>query len=506
MEDYLEDYSECSRKGIEWNGDDYTNNYYYPVAASTSEYDSTRGYRDLYMAAEYYLGCKEIAFTAAEEGYNTLLPNETGNAAYTNRILSAGSAPYAIEVDDGRRQYTGQTVPAFGGRVLPDLQIQAGDSDNLAEVGVLDAAPVPVASCLGDTGFIYQTALPDTGCIDISYQNSNMARDYAGITLDDWSTPFEGPDNYAGGYVPDIQANNGPDAGYDTLSQFFAKVYSRFIFNHSGLGTYVQQFTDPPIEIDRTQIDDEHGSGPNDGTPSAPTVIAVTGQCVGDNCVEGTDDAFTLNGEDGEIFVVDGNFRADLRFFATTDPNQFPLRKVLVDWGDGYNSGGDADEWGRGSMSGSITNDNYYKAHRGLKLDQTPWCSDDEDVNEWGLTSESCEEGPFRFQHHYRCTPAMYQYVTQQDGGRLCNIGDDGRITNSPCTIDGGSCVFQPRVYVEDNWGYCAGECGTESSIGGEGCYGTDGEQECDYAEFPNTVLQTRNPWINYNGYIVVTP
>ena len=48
--------------------------------------------------------------------------------------------------------------------------------------------------------------------------------------------------------------------------------------------------------------------------------------------------------------------------------------------------------------------------------------------------------------------------------------------TDCPSGFNKGCCIFNPRVQVTDNWGWCNGVCsvkqnGVEVSAGGSGCY-----------------------------------
>jgi hypothetical protein len=95
----------------------------------------------------------------------------------------------------------------------------------------------------------------------------------------------------------------------------------------------------------------------------------------------------------------------------------------------------------------------------------------------------------------------------------------------SPCT--GGTfggfdatdkCVFQPRVHVKDNWGWCTGYCNVGSVDGTDECYdGGSASNECDSEECPGGDYSVDgdqciddgaslivNPWINYDGVIIV--
>ena len=141
------------------------------------------------------------------------------------------------------------------------------------------------------------------------------------------------------------------------------------------------------------------------------------------------------------------------------------------------------------------------------------------------MTSESCDPSYYTFNHDYVCTQSMI------DNYELCDIElhpDDGRpmLLNGPCyagdAVDYGassnSCIFQPRIHIKDNWGYCTGYC--EGDPAGELCYdGSDvGEEnecaldcpaeegDCDAIDAEVEYPHYANPWIYYNGLVEVTP
>ena len=331
--------------------------------------------------------------------------------------------------------------------------------------------------------------------------------------------------------IPELAATSTQAQAVDRLMQFFARVYAFYDFEDDSdevdsrdtgstgnladsgdTGIYIEDqggYSNFPgfIGIDDTSTGDSNGTIPNDGTPTAPQVAGVTNNCINDNCVEGTPGRFSVNGSEGRVWNALSSFLANVEFFAYPDQNQFPLRKVIVDWGDGVDvtwsglsSNPQAELWGRGSETGSTANDNYYKARRGLNSQQQQICSPPDADVEWGRTPDSCQEGAFQFQHHYRCTPGMFAWLNA--AGRSCiRAPGTNTILNSPCT-DGVQCIFQPRVYMQDNWGYCTGVCD-----------GTDCDpeaSECDFEALPIILPPNPddldNPWVNWDGTIEVTP
>lgn len=254
-----------------------------------------------------------------------------------------------------------------------------------------------------------------------------------------------------------------------------------------------------------------------EGNP--PTVWALDlANCQGENCEEGDENALTVNsGNSGDQTAADF-FRAYLRFYAAADKNQLPIRRVVVDWQSDTATGASQDD-----LTGSDSSDNFYRNHRGLQDDGSA-SKCDAGSTEWGLTPDSCESDYFSYSYIYTCSTGTVN--TLKTEGRSCAYDSAGNATNSPCfdTVDGvESCVFRPRVHVRDNWGWCTGTC-TAGDDGKDGCYegstttstgsqiadfmDTDGPwSECSYKAYPEDGSASDNdPWVYYDGNIVVTP
>ncbi|MBI4714104.1 hypothetical protein HY771_02885 [Candidatus Uhrbacteria bacterium] len=245
---------------------------------------------------------------------------------------------------------------------------------------------------------------------------------------------------------------------------------------------------------------------------NAPTVVSL-GACAGTKCKEGKKDAFTVNDQDEGDIIAKGSKRVSVSFFAYADPNQMPIRNIVVDWGDGDDITPDGLPWPTDSQSGSNASDNFYKNHRGLNTSGNEVCRGDADV--FGEAPEACSSNYIVFSHDYSCSQSDLKKLET----RACEYASDGRLINSPClssTKDGPACVFQPRVHVKDNWGWCTGFCDAGSD-GKEGCYEGKGEEEneCQINVCPSennndncpdfyTSKSTVNPWINYDGTIIV--
>lgn len=195
-----------------------------------------------------------------------------------------------------------------------------------------------------------------------------------------------------------------------------------------------------------------------------------------------------------------------------------PIRRIVIDWGDDFGGITTAGmPWPTGSQSGSTATDNFYQNHRGLDAtSEQEICSSD--AEEFGKTSTACSTSYINFAHDYICTDGDLVLLSDRE----CEYDetDTTRLLNSPCLDSSGSCVFQPRVSVTDNWGWCTGFCdaGEDDT---NGCFSGNPEDfgipidECDVTNCPSegessscedSTTKTINPWINFDGTIVVTP
>jgi hypothetical protein len=203
-----------------------------------------------------------------------------------------------------------------------------------------------------------------------------------------------------------------------------------------------------------------------------------------------------------------------------------------VDWGDdATNLDPSTMPWDTGNQSGSTSDDNYYQNHRGYDGTGTAECrSSGSDSADWAESPDACDSSYVTFVHDYVCTEGLLGNLP------TCEITTDPngltRLVNSPCRGtgsigDSNSCVYQPRVHVKDNWGWCTGYCdssddsslpiweGTEEKTAGM-CYGNECESShCPSEEKDSSCVDSQNylsgsdvtnPWINFDGYVVVSP
>ncbi len=311
----------------------------------------------------------------------------------------------------------------------------------------------------------------------------------------------------------------------ERISQLFQKVYGYIVYSEN----YADGLEADPADLDFSEkyasYNEESNTtwgfnsrydvpAPNDAGP----VVVSVGDCNGSECFEGDEGRFNVGEQTGGTIDAEANYRAAVSFFMYADSNQMPIRRVVVDWGNDFHSLSADVDWPTESQTSSSDN-NFYKNHRGLNSSSTthnPFCGS---ADEWGLQSSACSTQYVSYTYDYTCT--QYQVSQLSDLGRECEVDDEGRLLNSPCTeggIGAGACVFQPRVHVMDNWGWCTGTCDSETSVTGDGCFtglisSSVSLNECDIDNCPGgddceaeEDGGTTNPWVNWDGYIIVTP
>ncbi len=507
-----------------------------PVCGGISSSDNVSG------NIHPYLGCYEVSQTAADNTDPSLENGGTYNKAWTNRLMYSSSS---FE-NQGQFPYTKDTAPQYAG-ALPfdafyewngDESAKTFNDQALTEVDVedQDAFPLPIQACDNTSetsGLVGITTNEDSETCEVGeygypgelFGDENLGRAYEDVDSND-----DELDAIDGERTVDDTAEAGSNDGQAGILQFFEYVIRTFTFDYQN-GEYdlvAGSFDDTSVTYAGTvdAVGDEYGSGSDEDLGDgnrAPTVRSVD-ECEGTYCTEGADGTISVNSlSEGIVYGSAGQAYTSVSFFAYANPNQMPIRNINVDWGDdraAYVSG--AADWPTGSQGGSTTDDNFYKNYRGTDSNDVDMCND----SDWGTSSSGCRQGYVTFTNSYTCTTTDVQNLNNT--GRICAITvlPDGTevLQKSPCVdtsgvipdndAGGASCVFQPRVSVLDNWGWCTGTCGSETTGGSDGtseCYqGIGDENECDISNCPgNTTCGiggTINPWINFNGYVIVTP
>ncbi len=221
--------------------------------------------------------------------------------------------------------------------------------------------------------------------------------------------------------------------GVKTVQSLFAKSYGFWTWNPK-TGSYKSQPTDPdgqanyiigttgwtpPTEI--CKVCDQGGEACTDTSHcsvSGATCIEKKGTRGSRNLDWGNDDycgnkprTFNISVNDKAVASVpDGGWVA-FKFNTSADPEQLPLQNILINW--------------TGDAVG--TNERFQ----------------DQQTIYFPYAPKSSQESPHVVSHRYFCDP--------NNQPPPCGAG------SFPCwDNDTNSCVYQPRVIVEDNWSWCS--------------------------------------------------
>jgi hypothetical protein len=259
----------------------------------------------------------------------------------------------------------------------------------------------------------------------------------------------------------------------------------------------------------------------------------ANGRCLEDNRTTGV----TINNiSDNNVIIPIQSGRVFMKFYAFADADQMPLRSIAVNWGDGFTD----------PVLGMFRNHRGYKAAtcnvaakqceikaiddfkpcqndticgvggkcifqvpgssigkclvpkltgktcsgNGDCEELVPLCKDPGDATTFGeIADKTCDNQYVQFTHVYQCTR-----LPKDQGG---NFEPDAAKCGP--RFPNGCCIFEPKVQVKDNWGWCTGKC--VGVVGGDGCY--DGfnigrDDECR--------LKNDGAWIPFQHKVIVSP
>jgi hypothetical protein len=485
---------------------------------------------------------KEWCSVIADVTNNPADPREN-TSAWTNRLWKNANPPFKFKDKNELGRVTpaldylyGLTFAPYGSLSLPRL------SNGDEQVALTDFEH-PTTDCLLKTGL--------DKC---DYAKSLQS-------LDNFQAERGAPYSCPGGNCVKVDENgkesHASASGYIFsdgeyfLNQLFARTFRFFSWN-----TYPrdggQLDGTGRLKDDRMLGYDEYITVPTDVTedanpiPKPPMIFPAVncdanGRCIEDHTQTGVsiNDIF-----DKDVIIPISSSRVFMRFYAFADADQMPLRGVTVDWGDGYKDpvlgmfrnhrGYKQPTCNKATKQCEITTTDDSKPCRadaqcgagGKCILQTAdsiigtaigkcvtpqttgkGCEVDSDCDElvgicqgkdtaksFGhIQDQSCDNDYIQFTHVYQCTR-----LPRANGG---NFEPDPAKCGP--RFPNGCCIFQPKVQVKDNWGWCSGKCtDVLKGGGGDGCYdGTFLERAK-----PNECAESAGAWVPFGKRVIVSP
>lgn len=230
-----------------------------------------------------------------------------------------------------------------------------------------------------------------------------------------------------------------------------------------------------------------------------PKAMALGSCKPGGKCLESTITGMSINDKSsGDILFNTNIALVNAKFFGFADKNQMPIKKIKLDWGDtsvvsldGYFRNQRGAVNGRCGSSGTCmvasSTPGVYDLNTGKTCASNTDCmyldncfAESKAQNFGQILGKTCDSAYFRFDHVYQCL---------RGGNGWTDSCPDAQTQS----LSGGCCVFQPKVQLKDNWGYCNGSCGGFASPGVSNCYAN----ECELPE---------GPFSTFSGRIIVPP
>lgn len=302
------------------------------------------------------------------------------------------------------------------------------------------------------------------------------------------------------------------------LVQIYAKIPANSIQEFStttqAYGTPGSTTTYPSLTISKSFLDitgnlsTMYSSDFHVPAAVAPEVHAV-GECdaSGNKCMELNENGFNVNGKfpvsATDTIIIDTKpFEADFSFFYHVDSNHMPAKRIIVDpdtgditdvkktspgsfWNQrGYFTGTTCDKvkgFCNNYIDANSTSDVACTKDEDCAGKQMPICISDEDkAPSFGyILNMSCDLHPYVAKVYYNCQPGDPNWHSNCDA-----LNGAQKVAWDAAQL-GGCCVYQPKVQVLDNWGWCNGTC-VDGTDGTGGCYNGDttasasAVKECD--------------------------
>ncbi|PIZ93777.1 MAG: hypothetical protein COX83_00960 [Candidatus Magasanikbacteria bacterium CG_4_10_14_0_2_um_filter_41_31] len=459
--------------------------------------------------------------------YRNVDPTTESNKAWTNRVWKGTQytlkASYTAQVSQDAQH------PPFGSSPFTEQDITTDGADYRAQAALL--ASVFTNSKFGYPFFCYPGNIASRSVFGDTSRCASLVDDgFDANTVEAFSV-FSNK-VMGGGYFdgPFIHPFNGEEL----LSRLFAKYYVKNVFPFDTAVSLDSQhgdlyYTDPDmIEGAHLQYPQIYSLNPITCFPRESAI----------NCSVAKENAFSIGEADNEQYIGKGTYSAKARFFAFADDNRMPIRRVMIDWDDGdttnkgvfgmyknkkpYCEPSDTPptETSLGYCRNQATREftlvtcqqdldcptdgEYHCLHTWSNTPEDVQYGIDEQVGgaefvapRFGNMPRACDAKPFEYYHAYGCDNPTQTISMVRD--QLTDITYNKLIESG---LNDGSkiCVYQPKVQVLDNWGYCNGSC---NGAGNTGCYNDDGIGgilECDAPDYSTL------HWTPYQGIIVIIP
>jgi hypothetical protein len=390
-------------------------------------------------AAESYEGrinvltresCEEIRVT-----HDTFASADFPSVAWTDKVFkSPPTAPAASNRTNSQLSSDARNTQPLG-KITPFEEYKIGNT-----YGLDSAHPLPIWDSEGGSLYSVVGGTGDAMTADYGYARRDPNR--AGeLTYAVAGAPFAsvGPTRAlaAAGSFGSAQT-----AGKNAIAQLFVTAWRGYGWDAANDLSFGETY-DAASDSYKYDVREQYTSLVN-----GPRVAAVlTGSCAAGNDGLCTEQDAPSSGQ-GSMTVNDlvtgqvradslGSLKASLKFYAYADKEHMPLRRLILDYGDG---------------SEPFNVPGHYKNHRGCRMDaqtcddQSRICGSSADFDK---TAQACDDRYFSFSHTYRCSADTWSKLA------ACDQNDPFY----PCRAADGTCRFKPRVQVMDNWGLCNGTC-----------------------------------------------
>jgi hypothetical protein len=358
-------------------------------------------------------------------------------------------------------------------------------------------------------GYTYNTTNPSFGSLD-GYSNIGAQAVVARTVPNEWGgldpQLCTGPRNcYLDPSISLVSANGYDGREYSPADRLLsvaqgADLLGTLYANAKGyvFGSTVSGYVETSNFNNNTLTGDPVTSGI---VPKPPEVHPL-GNCISDPahnnsiyCEELPQKGFSVNFQSATGTVKDvvagasqGGLEANrftVNFFMFADPNQMPLRQVIVDWGD----------------NNATPVKGYFRNQRGVTSTDPirVQCVSQLAATDYGhVVDMTCDNTYFTAANTFGCSSCMPK--TCQSATDTNCFAPAGSPFCPSALQSSGCCIFIPRVQVKDNWGWCNGSC--SHTIGTQtvnGCYdynNSSGQTSDECVNLP----QNRNAWTYLGG------